>query len=162
MKSRMKVHCAAMVVSHAHDRSLFQNIETPIIIVRYHKWNNYGQVARAQATLVNYHNFLNWRYGYHENGHIPLFIITTSQVYKAMVIYHECAKPWLCSPSASNVGKLSQLLKLAIWISREWSYTAVHYHKCTKLWSYITSVRSHGCVARDHIIPADYCKLLYW
>jgi hypothetical protein len=41
----------------------------------------------------------------------------------------------------------------------------VHYHKCTRLMVHdrtsITSVRSHGHVARDHTMPAQYCKLMY-
>ena len=70
------------------------------------------------------------------------------KTHAALVHYHKCTRPWSCSPSISNTGTLSQLLRLQY-----------RYHECEKQWScttrlmqrwfIITTVQNYGHVARD-------------
>ena len=128
-------------VSHAHDRSLFHTSKQSIIIVRYHKSNGYGQVAWAQALLVDYHNFLNWRY-----------------------VYHESAKQRLCSLRLHNASRLLRVTVLIVWNGNFKSglcdWPCDHLASCgimmeptTVAWNCSQGVKQQLIAPYHHILP---------
>ena len=90
-------------------------------------WAEQGNshIAQVQATLLHYHDFLDWQYG-----------------------YHECKRQWSCTARPMQQLFIIRSVQGYGHVARVRA-TLVYYHDFLDYSMDITSVQGHGHVARD-------------